>query len=301
LQTAATGVAVSQPAVATASAALPTDDAAKPADDPNDDVAPLSAQTIVAQAGQSVQPTSSGQANSVGQPAAEAFSSSIAAANRSMTLASAATNVSDDNLRPLADKTKPADGADSGKVAVSDPTTSQSNVPMHLSVNKASQADSPSAATTTDDVGQAGRVRFVQRVEQAFQSMSDQGGTVRLKLSPPELGSMRLEITVRNGVMTARAETETPAGRNMLLDNLPMLRERLAQQDIKVQRFDIDLMDHSGGGASGQASYFADSQAHSGNGRSGQASAAAGVDSQTVGAAGAATGLGEGNQLNVIV
>ena len=58
---------------------------------------------------------------------------------------------------------------------------------------------------------------------------------------------MRLEITVRNGALTARAETETPAARNLLLDNLPALRERLAQQDIKVQHFDVDLMDQSAG------------------------------------------------------
>ena len=62
---------------------------------------------------------------------------------------------------------------------------------------------------------------------------------------------MRLEITVRNGVLTARAETETPAARNLLLDNLPALRERLAQQDIKVQQFDVDLMDSSRRGDAG--------------------------------------------------
>ena len=34
----------------------------------------------------------------------------------------------------------------------------------------------------------------------------------------------------------------------MLLDNLPALRERLEQQDIKVARFDVDLMGQSSGG-----------------------------------------------------
>ena len=38
--------------------------------------------------------------------------------------------------------------------------------------------------------------------------------------------------------MTARAETETTAAKNLLLDNLPALRERLAQQDIKIQQFE---------------------------------------------------------------
>ena len=44
-------------------------------------------------------------------------------------------------------------------------------------------------------------------------------------------------------------EADTPSARNLILDNLPALRDRLAQHDIKVQRFDVDLMDRSGGGA----------------------------------------------------
>jgi flagellar hook-length control protein FliK len=89
------------------------------------------------------------------------------------------------------------------------------------------------------------RIRFVQRVAKAFQSAADRGGPVRLRLSPPELGALRLEITLRNGGMTARLEAETPAAKTLLLDGLPALRERLAQQDIKVDRFDVDLMGQS--------------------------------------------------------
>jgi flagellar hook-length control protein FliK len=115
---------------------------------------------------------------------------------------------------------------------------------------------STSAPTADTNLSQADRVRFVQRVEQAFQNLSDQGGSVRLRLSPPELGSLHLEINVSNGEMTARIQAETPAARNVLLDNLPALRERLAQHDIKVQRFDVDLMDRSGGGPSNQSSQY---------------------------------------------
>ena len=92
-------------------------------------------------------------------------------------------------------------------------------------------------------------MRFVQRVSRAFQAASERGGSVRLRLHPPELGSIRLELTVRNGMMTARLEVETATARAMLLDNLPALRERLAEQDIEVQRFDVDLSNQSSGGS----------------------------------------------------
>jgi hypothetical protein len=99
----------------------------------------------------------------------------------------------------------------------------------------------------------AERVQFVQRVTRAFEAATDRGGTIRLRLHPPELGSLRLELTVRNGAMNARMETETETARNMLLDNLPALRERLAEHQIKVERFDVDWQAQAQGGLPQQA------------------------------------------------
>ncbi len=96
---------------------------------------------------------------------------------------------------------------------------------------------------------QADRARFVQRVARAFESAGDRGGTVRLRLHPPDLGSLRLDVAVRNGTMNARLEVETDTARTMLLDSLPALRERLAEQDITVGRFEVALADRSSGGS----------------------------------------------------
>jgi flagellar hook-length control protein FliK len=41
--------------------------------------------------------------------------------------------------------------------------------------------------------------------------------------------------------LAARVEAETPEARTILLENLPALRERLAEQGIKLERFDVDL------------------------------------------------------------
>ena len=103
----------------------------------------------------------------------------------------------------------------------------------------------PSAEGGTDQVD---RARFVQRVARAFQAAEDGGGQIRLRLNPPELGALRMELTVRDGIMTARLEAETPQARNMLLENLPALRERMQEQNIKIERFDVDLMNQSSGG-----------------------------------------------------
>jgi flagellar hook-length control protein FliK len=90
--------------------------------------------------------------------------------------------------------------------------------------------------------------RFVGRVAKAVQTAQDRGGLVQLRLSPPELGSLRLELFMQNGIMTAAVETETPAARQVLLDHLPALRERLAEQNIRIERFDVDVRQENSGG-----------------------------------------------------
>ncbi len=134
-------------------------------------------------------------------------------------------------------------------------TTTVSTSPGDQAGPGATVAARPGAATSgepeTDQAGAVDRVRFVQRVARAFQAMGDRSGTVRLRLSPPELGALRIEITVNRGVMDARLEAETEVARQLLLDNLPMLRERLAGQNIKVEHFQVDLSDRQPGGPSG--------------------------------------------------
>ena len=88
------------------------------------------------------------------------------------------------------------------------------------------------------------QVRFLNRVTKAIQAAQEREGEIRLRLSPPELGSLRLEVRMQGNLLTARLEAENPTSRNLLMENLPELRERLAEQGIQIQQFDVDLMDH---------------------------------------------------------
>jgi flagellar hook-length control protein FliK len=107
-------------------------------------------------------------------------------------------------------------------------------------------ADSESPMPTVD------RARFVQRVANAFRSAQQNDGQIQMRLSPPELGSLKIEIAVRNGVLSANLEAETPDARRVLLDNLPALRQRLAEQDIRIEKFEVDIR-QDGGQQQGQA------------------------------------------------
>ncbi len=87
--------------------------------------------------------------------------------------------------------------------------------------------------------------RFVSRVAGAINSANERGGAIEIRLSPPELGALRVSLEVKEGVLTAQLEAETPAARTALLDNLPALRDRLEQQQIRIEKFDVDVRDES--------------------------------------------------------
>ncbi len=136
-------------------------------------------------------------------------------------------------------------------------TTGTSGLVSPPALNQAVQQDASGSQSTSADSGTGGAggtesARFVQRVARAFQTVDDQGGTLRLRLSPPDLGSLKLNVTVSNGVLNARVEAETSQARDLLLANLPALRERLAEHDIKINQFDVELSDGSSGGSSDQ-------------------------------------------------
>lgn len=113
--------------------------------------------------------------------------------------------------------------------------------------------DAQSASTKrmpADPQQEVDRVRLIQRVAKALQTAQERGGTLRLRLTPPELGALKIELIVRDGALSARLEAETPAAKSAILENLPALRERLTSQEIKIERLDVDLMqqpDHSDG------------------------------------------------------
>jgi hypothetical protein len=87
----------------------------------------------------------------------------------------------------------------------------------------------PSAAPSTrHSSAEVDPVRLLSRVARAFAAAQERDGEVRLRLSPPELGSLRLDVRVQDGALVAHLQTETDAARTAIIDNLPTLRDRLA-------------------------------------------------------------------------
>jgi flagellar hook-length control protein FliK len=119
--------------------------------------------------------------------------------------------------------------------------------------------------TRSEDLPQVDAARFVSRVAKAFHTAQERGGALQLRLSPPELGALRLELLVQDGVLAAKLETETPAARRVLLDHLPVLRDRLAEQNIRIERFDVDVRQEGGGHSPSSPQHGRHQQPHHGS------------------------------------
>lgn len=202
---------------------------------------------------------------------------------------------------PSADEETAQSPEEAAKPASSPAPDSQLNAPLRLSSDQRARPGSTQQSPEPAEPGPVDRAQFVRRVERAFRAIGRHSGSVRLRLSPPELGSLRLEITVRDGMMTARVEAETTTARNLLLDNLPALRDRLAQQDIKVKQFDVSLTGQSPGGLPDQTANQAESHHRGGGTSTPQADRDADRDTRVVPDPGAAHRPGEGTQLNVVI
>jgi len=126
------------------------------------------------------------------------------------------------------------------------PTSPTQRLPEHLLARGSRQA--PPAPMLT----QAEQTRFVQRVAGAIEAARSRDGQVRLRLSPPELGSLKLEVKVEDGVLRARIETENAIAKTALVENFPALRDRLAEQGIRIEQFEVDVFDQRGGDSASQ-------------------------------------------------
>ncbi|QDU74424.1 Flagellar hook-length control protein FliK [Bremerella volcania] len=109
------------------------------------------------------------------------------------------------------------------------------------------------------------QIRLINRVARAVES-TPPGQSIKIRLNPSELGQLKVEIKVENGNMTAKIEAENAATRQVLLENLPQLRERLAESNINVQQFEVELMGQQTP-QDGSASTFADQSDQQGSSR----------------------------------
>ena len=105
--------------------------------------------------------------------------------------------------------------------------------------SSASSARGPSTLTEYQES------RVLQRVLKGLDQLSDKGGQVRLRLHPPELGSLQVTIRIDAQQVSALIEVEHSASREALLNSLPQLQSSLADKGLNVSHLEVQVVEPS--------------------------------------------------------
>jgi flagellar hook-length control protein FliK len=85
--------------------------------------------------------------------------------------------------------------------------------------------------------------KVLQRVLRGMEQLANGSNQVRLRLHPPELGSLQVTIRIEGQQVAGLIEVEHAAARDALQNNLPQLQARLSDQGLNVQQFEIRVVD----------------------------------------------------------
>ncbi len=93
------------------------------------------------------------------------------------------------------------------------------------------------AGSTTQEVNVGRATRGLRA------AVNQRGGAVTLRLHPPEMGFLRIEMQMKDGVVRAQLTTQSDAARAMLQQDVAQLRDALHHQGLSVDRLDVQTLD----------------------------------------------------------
>lgn len=97
--------------------------------------------------------------------------------------------------------------------------------------------------TVTTDETQA--VQIVRQVIEQIQINAREGMTsMEIQLTPENLGKVNLQVTAKDGVITAQITTDTLAAKEAIEAQINVLRENLNEQGLKVEAVEVTVESH---------------------------------------------------------
>jgi flagellar hook-length control protein FliK len=133
------------------------------------------------------------------------------------------------------------------------------NITGHAPVAQATTAASaPAASTVAGAEGQAPGTANAQPQDQAHQIINrvvrglsavvnQRGGVLNMRLQPPELGQLRVQMTIARGVVTAQFQPATTEVQALLDRSLATLRTALESHGLAVERLSVQTAQQAGG------------------------------------------------------
>lgn len=122
----------------------------------------------------------------------------------------------------------------------------------------------PAVTTQDTDNTQLNTARISRGLQNA---VNLKGGAVTLRLTPPEMGTVRIQLQIQNGTVNAQFHAETESTRTMLNQQMAHLRSALESQGLNVERLGVQTM-HNTSGSNLQHESQGDREGQANEGRS---------------------------------
>jgi flagellar hook-length control protein FliK len=103
----------------------------------------------------------------------------------------------------------------------------------------APKAEMPAAPQPSAPEAQFVDANYPSIVTGVHSQLLPNGGTMQLRLDPPDLGALQVTVQMRDGVMTAAFETSNDQATRLLSHNLGQLKTALETSGVSVERMHV--------------------------------------------------------------
>ncbi|HQL00345.1 MAG TPA: flagellar hook-length control protein FliK [Smithellaceae bacterium] len=146
-----------------------------------------------------------------------------------------------------------------GKAALMDKSPETAGVASNSSASGPTQSKPVSPVTATS---------IIDRVATEFrETLAQESGRVRMTLTPPSLGTLEMDVLVRNGKVRVMLFAESRDVQKMLAGSIDTLKNSLTGQGMTIERCDVLMQDRRDGYSpySGNQGLFEDGSGRSGH------------------------------------
>lgn len=84
--------------------------------------------------------------------------------------------------------------------------------------------------------------QLVDRVAGTIRQAQQTNAPLRIRLNPPELGVLQVDVSMKEGVLTARLEVHTASAQQALTEHVSQLREALQGHGPQLERIDVQIV-----------------------------------------------------------
>lgn len=111
-------------------------------------------------------------------------------------------------------------------------------------LNSTNTATISGSSPTKAEVSDVSPTQIINRVAAAFnEALASDGGRIKITLAPPSLGTLEMDVMVRNGTVKVMLTADNQDVQKMLSGNLDTLKSSLQSQGLTIERCDVMMQD----------------------------------------------------------